>query len=84
MSRLTKQHFNWLAKEIAPMLQADKADEFADAVQIFGINSEFKRSKFIDVSATSWILENEVTESQPIDDSIPCLEEPYVIDSEAA
>ena len=84
MSRLTTQHYNWLAKEIAPMLQAGKADEFANAVQTFGKNSKFKRSKFIDVSATSWTLENEITEPDPIDDSIPFLEEPYVVDSNAA
>ena len=84
MPRLTKQHFEWLAKEIAPMLQEGKADEFANLVQEFGKNSEFKKAKFIDVSATSWQLHNERCEPEPIDDSIPYLETPHVIDSKAA
>jgi len=84
MPRLTKQHFEWLAKEIAPMLQEGKADEFANMVQEFGKNSEFKKAKFIDVSATSWQLHNEICEPEPIDDSIPYLETPHVINSRAA
>lgn len=84
MPRLTKQHFEWLAKEIAPMLQEGKADEFANLVQEFGKNSEFKKAKFIDVSATSWQLQNERYQPEPIDDSIPYLETPHVIDSKAA
>ena len=53
-------------------------------VQEFGKNSEFKKAKFIDVSATSWQLHNEICEPEPIDDSIPYLETPHVINSKAA
>ena len=84
MPRLTKQHFEWLAKEIAPMLREGKADEFADLVQTFGRNGNFQRSKFIDVSATSWMLKNGYAEPQSIDDSIPHLGEPYVVNTKAA
>lgn len=84
MPRLTKQHFEWLAKEIAPMLQEGKADEFANLVQEFGKNNQFKKAKFIDVSATSWQLHNERSEPEPIDDSIPYLETQHVINSKAA
>lgn len=85
MPRLTTRHYNWLAVHVAPMLQPGKADEFADKVEEFGSNERFDRAKFIDVSATSWQLSNERTEPETIiDDSIPYLEEPYVIDSNAA
>ena len=84
MPRLTKRHYNWLAVHVAPMLQQGKADEFADAVEQFGSNDLFDRAKFIDVSATSWQLSNQRTEPEPIDDSIPYLEKPYVINRDAA
>ena len=87
MPRFTKMHYQFLAKEVAPLLQAGKADEFADLVQTFGRNGNFQRSKFIDVSATSWHLKNDLEprqDAEPIDDSIPCLEEPYVVNTKAA
>ena len=84
MPRLTKQHFEWLSKEIAPMLQEGKADVFASMVQEFGKNSDYKKAKFIDVSATSWQLHNEKCEPDPIDDSITYLETQNVINSKAA
>ena len=84
MPRFTKMHYQFLAKKVAPLLQAGKADEFADLVQTFGRNGNFQRSKFIDVSATSWMLKNGYAEPQSIDDSIPHLEEPYVVNTKAA
>ena len=84
MPRFTKMHYQFLAKEVAPLLQEGKADEFADLVQTFGRNGNFQRSKFIDVSATSWQLANQPCQPDPIDDSIPYLETPHVINSKAA
>ena len=84
MPRLTEQHYNWLAVHVAPLLQEGKANEFANMVQEFGENNQFKKAKFIDVSATSWQIANHPCQPEPIDDSIPYLEAPHVINSKAA
>ena len=84
MPRLTAQHYNWLAVHVAPLLQEGKANEFANMVQEFGKNNQFKKAKFIDVSATSWPIANQPCQPEPIDDSIPYLETPHVINSKAA
>ena len=84
MPRLTTMHYQFLAKKVAPLLQEGKADEFADLVQTFGRNGNFQRAKFIDVSATSWQIANQPCQPEPIDDSIPYLETPHVINSKAA
>lgn len=85
MPKLTKQHFRWLAEDIAPLIQAGRGEHFAKLVQEFSQNSRFNKEKFLDVSGSHWNAHNpEYQHQEDIDDSIPYQETHYVIDRTAA
>ncbi len=48
MPNMTKKHFVWLAKEIAPKIKQDKISEFVKSVASFSGNPNFDQDKFID------------------------------------
>jgi len=58
--KLTKYHFNFLAKEIAPMIQPVyiRNGKFTEAVQTFSRNPNFNKDTFAFVSSESWENQN--------------------------
>ena len=46
MPKLTKQHFVWLAHEVAPHIHPFSLKQFTDIVARFSDNPQFDREKF--------------------------------------
>ena len=70
MIRMTKYHFEFLAREIAPMLDPVyiRNGSFANSVKIFsGGNSRFNKERFLRVSKESWENANVTPDCDPDD-----------------
>ena len=53
MPRLTKQHFEWLATEIAEFINPKDIDYYTSAVKSFARNGSFQTQKFKDRCAVT-------------------------------
>lgn len=53
--RLTKIHFVWLAKTIAPLIKQGELKTFAREVHHFSRNNAFQKSKFDDACENAYL-----------------------------
>jgi len=76
--RLTRKHFRFLAKEIAPMLNGVYISNgsWTKAVKEFGRNSKFQSELFTYVSQESWENANVQPDCDP--DDVGVLEKDFI------
>jgi len=67
MPNMTKKHFVWLAKEVAPNIRPDKIAEFVATVATFSGNPNFDEDKFIDALESASLDERSQNDLGPED-----------------
>ena len=77
--RLTRKHFKFLAKEVAPMLKGIYIEngEWAKVIKEFGRNSKFQSELFTFKSKESWENVNVKPDCDP--DDVGVLEDDFIL-----
>ncbi len=55
MPTMTKKHFVWLAKEVAPLVYQDKIGDFVQSVKNFSGNPHFDKQRFTEALEKAWL-----------------------------